>query len=444
MTDPTPSADVEDRVLGDYRILQKIGEGSSARVFLAQKQDPDLKWTVALKVLRRKRGSAALFEAERRGLARLRHPHIARLLDSGRSPDGAEYLALEYVHGLPIDEYCRQKGLNLDGRLDLFLDLCSALSHAHRVPLAHRDLKPSNVLVTEDGTVKVLDFGVAGVASGADVDTTETNLGTSPGTNLEADADRDSDPSTDSGTELPSATSLGFTPAFASPEQLAGRPVGTSSDVYSLGVLLYLLLAGRLPHDPGGKTAAQWEELVCQTDPPSLRRALELEGESPNVAPDLRPGPDVQPLSEDLVAIAAKALARDEERRYSSVAELAEDIRRFRDGLPVQARTAGAGYGLGYRTRRWLTRHRRAGWIAATFRHSADHDRGPGDADRASDGGEAQFRRGTVALGGDPTFSGRAVDRSRNRILRFRIFGREPPVRRLHRGKGRRRGEKPA
>ena len=308
----------EDRLVtpdGELLLRRLLGEGASARVYLAQRDDPELPMAVAVKILRRRRGAEQRLRRERAVLSRLDHPHVARLLGGGETEDGQGFLVLEYVPGRPVDAYCRDRDLGVDKRLALVLDVCAAVEHGHRALVLHRDLKPSNVLVTDDGVVKVVDFGIADL--------------------YRRDAADDL---------TPSADGTAFSPGFAAPEQVAGRPLTTAADVYSLGALLHLLLLGRPPYETDGASAAELER--------RLQEPL----------PALAQGTVGGALPRDLVAILQKALAPDTEQRYPSVAALAEDLRRFGAGLPVDARAPTTAY----RVRKWLGRHRRgAAWAAA-------------------------------------------------------------------------------
>ena len=323
----------------EYRLLRLLGEGATARVYLAQRDDPELPLPVALKILRRRRGADARLERERRLLSRLDHAHVARLLGSGTTDDGQGFLVLEYVRGRPIDVYCREEDLDLDGRLALLLDVCAAVDHGHRALVLHQDLKPSNVLVTDDGAVKVLDFGIGGLFNPADDHDAE---------------DRDAD-------DPDEAVAGAFSEGFASPEQVAGRPLTTATDVYSLGALLHLLVVGRVPHDVAGRSRAALQERLERQDPTPPGRLLEQvdrDAHGADLPKDLRPAR--ARLPRDLAAILQKALDRDIDRRYATVAEAAEDLRRFRAGLPVAAQPPSAAY----RLRKWLDRHRRVAWRA--------------------------------------------------------------------------------
>lgn len=302
--------------LGPYRILSAISSGGMGTVYLAERDDEGLCKRVAIKIVHRAftEIDAELmrrFQQERQILARLEHPNIARMLDAGRTPDGLPYLVMEFVDGLPIDRYAAERRLPVAARLDLFRAVCAAVSYAHGNLIVHRDLKPRNILVAAGGVPKLLDFGIAKLL-----------------------------------TATPDEGSTGIlTPGYASPEQAAGLPITTASDVYSLGVILYeLLVGGRLY--PPGSTQTGWA-----ADPvaPSQR----LRGADP---PDSAPPDARRKVNADLDKVVLKALRKEPGRRYSSVADFAEDIRRVMGGYPVKARAAT----WPYRARRFVVRRRAA------------------------------------------------------------------------------------
>ena len=301
------------RRLGAFRLVRPAGRGGMSRVFLAERADGLYEQQVAVKLLRADLDSAvdrARFAAERRILASLNHPHIARLLDGGVTEDGRPYLVLEYVDGQPIDRYCEERGLGIEERLSLFATVAGATAYAHRNLVVHRDLKPSNILVTAGGEVKLLDFGLAKLV----------------------------DPDAGPESRQP-ATRTGYrwmTPEFAAPEQVRGEPVTTLTDVYQLGVVLYQLLTGRLPFAEAG-SLHELERAVLGAEPPA-----------PST---LRPA-----LRGDLEAIVLQAMHKVPERRYPSVEALQDDLRRLADRLPVRARRDTPGY----RLRRFIGRHRGA------------------------------------------------------------------------------------
>ncbi len=284
--------------MGPWRITGRLGSGGMGEVWLAERDDGAYRGEAALKLLKRGMDSAAVlarFAQEQQALARLAHPHIARLVDAGRTADGHPYFAMERVSGKPIDQAC--EGLDLRARIALFLQLAEAVAHAHRNLLVHRDLKPSNVLVSAEGQVKLLDFGIAKALQSED---------------------------------SPDATLLGprpFTPHYASPEQVRGEPLTTATDVYSLGVLLYLMLTGQRPYGVGANTAEHAARCVLDEEP-------------------ARPSSVSQPglFKGDLDKLLLKALEKDISRRYASVDALAADLRAYLGGYPLAARAPSAGY----------------------------------------------------------------------------------------------------
>ena len=297
--------------LGAWRVVSRLGAGGMGEVWLAERVDGAYEGRSALKVLKRGMDSDAVlarFAREQRLLARLSHPNIARLIDAGRTGDGLPYFVMEHVSGRPIDQACA--GLPEAARLGLFLQLADAVAHAHSHLLVHRDLKPGNVLVTGDGQVKLLDFGIAKA--------------------LQAEEDA-------AGTELTQLGLRPFTPLYASPEQVRGEPLSTATDVYSLGVLLYLMLTGERPYGRGATGV---------TD--AARAVLEEEPRRPAAAPG------------DLGNIVLKALEKSIERRYASVDALAADLRAYQAGYPVSARPASTWYLL----RKLVARNRAAAVLA--------------------------------------------------------------------------------
>ena len=333
----------EPEMVEGWRLERKIGEGGMGAVYLAQPRAGDGP-PAAIKLLRNTIDPALLsdrFEAERRILATLSHPGIARLLGAGRIPDGRPYLVIEYVEGIRIDAYCDQLRLGLRERVELMVGVCEAVHNAHRNLVVHRDLKPSNVLVTPDGVPKLLDFGIAKLLG------EEAMLG---------------DTVADAGT----VTRLGWmTPSYASPEQVLGEPVRPASDVYSLGVLLYWLLTGVSPYGDAESNPSRLAQAIVEADPitasasvlsttitgPALARA-ERRRTTPNLLAKL--------LAGDLDLILGKALAKEPDRRYGSAGELAADLSRWSRGLPITARAAT----FRYRAGKFLRRHRLAAILA--------------------------------------------------------------------------------
>jgi serine/threonine-protein kinase len=301
--------DLSGETIDRYRLVREIGRGGMAVVYLAERADGQFDQQLALKLIKRGVDTDEVtrrFERERRILARIRHPNIARFIDGGTTRDGRPFFAMELVEGRRIDRYCSEEQLSVRERLLLFLAVARAVAHAHRNLVVHRDIKPSNILVDDDGQVKLLDFGIARL--------------------LQVD---DTDP------QLTRTRERLLTPAFASPEQIKGEPVTTASDVYQLGVLLYQLLTGRSPHGASDESLDALARSIVEdepTAPASLRR--ELAG--------------------DLDNIVRMALRKEPERRYGSVALFAEDIERHLDGHPVAARPDT----FAYRTSKFVKRHK--------------------------------------------------------------------------------------
>lgn len=311
-TEPQPG-----EVIGPWRLMRELGRGGMGLVWLAERADGLAARRVALKLPRLAWGQAVAerLALEREILAGLEHEHIARLYDAGVDQHGRPYIAMQYVEGEPIDAYARQRGLGIAARIELLLQAMSAVAHAHARLVVHRDLKPGNVLVSADGRVSLLDFGVAKM--------------------LDGERTRNS--------ALTELTGRALTPDYASPEQIRGEPLGTANDVYSLGVLAYELLAGSKPYRLTRGTAAELEDAITQAEPPRASEAA--------ATPARR-----KALRGDLDAILAKALKKPVEARYPGVDAFAQDLRRHLQGEPVQARPDGAGYRLA----KFVGRHRLA------------------------------------------------------------------------------------
>lgn len=311
--------------IGPYRLVMPLGEGGMGQVWMAIRSDGLYERRVALKLLRPGLGDAGLrvrFTRERQILARLGHAHIARLLDAGVSQDGQPYLALDYVHGEAITDYARKHALANHARLELFTQVCAAVSHAHANLVVHRDLKPSNILVTPAGEVCLLDFGIAKLL----------------------DQERSDNP------DITKTGSRTFTLHYAAPEQLRGDVITTMTDVYALGVVLYELLTDCKPYQLSRQTDAAWEEAILNDEPLKPSQALaRLARESGDLAGKRR----ARQLAGDLDNIVLRALNKLPEQRYPSVEALAQDLHRFQEGRPVQARSQS----LLYRTKKYLRRH---------------------------------------------------------------------------------------
>ena len=323
------------RTISHYRIVEKLGAGGMGEVYCAVRADGAYEKQVAVKLIRGGFGSEyflARFRNERQILARLDHPGIARLLDGGATEDGLPFIVMEYVDGIPIDQYCEKLRLSVPERLKLFCDVCMAVQYAHQNLVLHRDLKPGNILVTSSGDVKLLDFGIAKIT----------------------DADENHLASAAQATVLPM-----MTPEFASPEQVRNESMTTASDIYSLGVILYKLLCGRLPFRTNGTAPHEVARAICETDPakpssviPDDREADK--GASPNGSAGKR-WKSGRKLAGDLDNIVLKALRKEPVRRYGSVEQLAEDIRRYLEGRPVLAHKDT----LRYRAGKFMRRERK-------------------------------------------------------------------------------------
>ncbi len=309
--------------VGPYRLIAELGRGGMAAVWLAERDDDTIKRQVAVKLPLSNRvpGLARRMRRESEILAALEHPHIARLYDAGVTEMGRPYLALEYVEGKAIDVYCKERNLGLPERLRLILQVAQAVSHAHARLIVHRDLKPNNILVTPSGQVRLLDFGVAKLLSGED------------------------DPSSGKATQLTQITGRALTLEYASPEQIRSERVTVASDVYSLGVVLYELLTGQLPHRPKRRTALAVEEAITGKDAPLASSMAEKQF--------------ARGLRGDLDVILGKALKKRIAERYSSVEAFAADIQRFLKGEPVLAQKDSTWY----RTHKFVRRH--VGGVAA-------------------------------------------------------------------------------
>jgi eukaryotic-like serine/threonine-protein kinase len=328
-----PSPGITGKLVSHYRILDKLGEGGMGAVYRAVRADDEYQKQVAIKLVRPDLKAGFVldrFKNERQILANLEHSNIARLLDGGTTGDGLPFFVMELVEGRPVDHYCDSLKLSIPERLQLFLSVCSAVQYAHRHLVIHCDLKPGNILVTGDGAPKLLDFGIAKIL----------------------DPDALSHGSTVTLQRM-------MTPEYASPEQLLARPVSTATDVYSLGVVLYCLLTGRLPYRLPSRSPYELAQAICDLEPerPSLAAAVITQGRTAASSELLA---NSRQLSGDLDHILLKALRKEPEQRYVSVEQFSEDIRRHLKGLPVMARQGTFAY-LGAK---FVKRHR-AGVIAA-------------------------------------------------------------------------------
>lgn len=345
--------------IGAYQVVREIGRGGMGSVYLADRADQEFEQRVALKLVRRGMDTEEIlrrFRAERQILAHLDHPNIAKLFDGGTTVDGRPYFVMEYVEGLPIDEYCDNRKLTTRERLELFRSVCSAVHFAHQNLIVHRDLKPGNILVTNGlvtdgqgkggGAPKLLDFGIAKL-----LDPHQESLG------------------------FTRAEARPMTPEYASPEQVRGEAITTASDVYSLGVLLYVLLTGHSPYRPTTREPESLARAICETEPLRPSSVIGKTGErkrpdgsmaelTPESVSRVRDG-EVRllhrHLAGDLDNIVLMAMQKDPQRRYASVDQLANDIGRHLEGLPVIARKDT----MRYRTGKFVRRHKLGVTLAA-------------------------------------------------------------------------------
>lgn len=303
--------------IGNYKIARELGRGGMGVVYEAVRDDGEFSQKAAIKIIKRGMDSDDIlrrFRNERQILAELQHPNIARLFDGGVTEDGSPYYVMEYIEGEPLDVYCREENCGIREKLEIFRQICAAVSYAHSQLVVHRDLKPSNMFITNGGDVKLLDFGIAKVL--------------------------DTDGQDSQGT----ATQLGMmTPAYASPEQVRGEKVTTSSDLYSLGIVFYELITGERPYQTDGKTHAEMIELVCHSGVRKPSETAHAGGIDTADTPARVPAKN-RLLKGDLDNIALKALQKDPARRYGSVEQFSEDIRRHLTGQPVTARPDTVSY----------------------------------------------------------------------------------------------------
>lgn len=333
------------QLVGQYRLLREIGQGGMGVVYLAVRADDEFKKQVAIKLVQpgpHNRKLLRRFRRERQILATLDHPNIARLLDGGTTGQGVPYLVMEYITGTLLTDYCDERKLSITDRLKLYRGVCAAVQHAHQSLVIHRDLKPSNILVTANGEVKLLDFGIAKLL---DMDSTALGLETTTGEPV-------------------------MTPEYASPEQIRGESVTTASDVYSLGIVLYELLTGHYPYRFKDRSLPEIVRVICEQEPELPSRAISRVETRPehNGKPHVTVSPETvsrtregKPeklrarLRGDLSDIVLMALRKDPHRRYSTVEQLSEDIRRHLEGQVVLARKATFAYRAGKFIRRYKT-----------------------------------------------------------------------------------------
>jgi serine/threonine protein kinase/tetratricopeptide (TPR) repeat protein len=307
--------------IGPYRIVRALGAGGMGAAYLAERADQAFEKRVAIKLIKRGMDTDAVlrrFRQERQILATLEHPHIARLIDGGTTDEGLPYFVMEYVDGTPIDVYCDERKLSIRDRVALFRRVCEGVQYAHDGRVIHRDLKPSNILVTSDGTPKLLDFGISrALAPDSAAEQTE-----------------------------PTVIARAMTPPYASPEHVRGEPMTPATDVYSLGVLLYELVTGRRPYRLDGRTLQEIDGIICRQEPAKPSDAIDVSGTHGR---ERR-----RELTGDLDNILMMALRKEPDRRYQTVSGLADDLGRHLQGLPVQAR----GDDVVYRMSRFLARNR--------------------------------------------------------------------------------------
>jgi eukaryotic-like serine/threonine-protein kinase len=392
---PRPTPSLAGQVLGAYRLVSPIGQGGMGSVWLAERCDGRFEGRAAVKLLNfalMGRTGEERFRREGTILARVTHDHIAHLIDAGISPAGQPYLVLEHVDGQSIDRYCDEHALGIEARLRLFLDVLEAVAHAHANLIVHRDIKPANVLVSVDGRVKLLDFGIAKLLECDGSDATSV-----PSGQLRRHGAPPCPPSETSALTREGGAAL--TPEYAAPEQLAGGPVTTATDVYALGVLLYVLLSGRHPAGDASHSAAALIRAIVDTVPVRVSDAIRAEMNTPDGAERhaaqygttssrLR-----RQLRGDLDTIVAKALKKNPDDRYASVTAMADDLRRFLHHEPISARPDT----LSYRAARFVRRH--AGGVATaaalvvaivvatafhTSRLSTERDRAQREAEKAT------------------------------------------------------------
>ncbi len=319
--------------VGPYRIVKELGRGGMSVVYLAERADGLYDQQVALKFLGISHEfGVRRFAQERRILAALDHSRIARLLDGGADALGRPYIVMEYVEGWSLDEYCTRSNAAIARRIDLVCQVADALEYAHRNLVVHRDIKPSNIMVTDDGRVKLLDFGIAKLLASGDAE----------------------------GSAVATQTMVRLlTPEYASPEQVRGERIGTASDVYQLGVVLYELLSGQRPFSLGNATASEIERAVCHQEPqPPSTAAVKAEGAAQSREERVALG---RRLRGDLDSIVLKALAKEPGLRYASVGELRDDLLRYREGVPIRARQ----HTRLYRAAKFVRRHRMAVAVSA-------------------------------------------------------------------------------
>jgi serine/threonine protein kinase len=335
---PTLSSSRTGQLISHYRLLKIIGSGGMGSVWLAERCDGRFERKVAIKFIHLAvldDAGAERFKREGAILGKLSHPQIAELLDAGLTASGEPFLALEYVEGVPIDAYCNDKKLDVEARIRLFLDVLSAVAHAHSNLIVHRDIKPTNVLIRNDGEAKLLDFGIAKVLAD------ESEAGDATWLTMEGGA--------------------ALTPLFAAPEQLSQGTITTATDIYSLGVLLYILLTGQHPAGPGPHSAAQLIKTIVDQESPRASVAVSATSTDAAAARSATPERLRRQLRGDLDRIIAKSIKKNPAERYTSVGAFADDLRRYLEHEPVLARPDS----VGYRMAKFVRRNRVAVALAA-------------------------------------------------------------------------------
>ncbi|MFZ0454677.1 MAG: serine/threonine-protein kinase [Ignavibacteriaceae bacterium] len=332
-----PRKNYEGTIIGSYKIISQIAEGGMGSVFLAERADGQFEQKVALKLIKPGMNSSEIikrFQFERQILARLQHPNIARLLDGGLTEENLPYFTMDYVEGENIYEYCNKNNLSINERLKLFSKVCNAIQYAHQNLVIHRDLKPSNIIVKKDGTVKLLDFGIAKVFT--EDDSFEQSALTRTGLFV-------------------------MTPEYASPEQIRGEAITTSTDIYSLGLILYQLITGEKAYEIKTQSPLELEKIICFTEPAkpsSAIKSLQLKDKikAEKISRAHKTGIDklIKTLSGDLDNICLTALRKEQERRYSSAEQFQQDIENYLYGRPVSARQNT----IYYRTNKFIVRHK--------------------------------------------------------------------------------------
>ncbi|HYV65563.1 MAG TPA: serine/threonine-protein kinase, partial [Myxococcales bacterium] len=331
---------LEGQSIGPYTLERPLGRGGMGAVWLARRSDGRFEGKVAVKFLNLALlagGGAKRFQREGNILARLAHPNIARLLDAGVTAGGQPYLVLEYIEGEPIDRYCDSHALDVRSRIRLFLDVVSAVAEAHRNLILHRDITPANILVTTEGRVKLLDFGIAKLLESEDVPAHAT--------------------------ELTQHGGRAFTPSYAAPEQIEGGSITTATDVHALGVLLYVLLAGRHPTLDKARSSLDQLKALVQAEPMPLSEAVSRGGDAVAGQRGCSPRDLARALRGDLENVVAKALRKNPTERYATVTALETDLRNHLAGRPVSARVDDRWY----RARKFVVRNRAAVAAAAAI-----------------------------------------------------------------------------